>query len=46
MFGTDPLAPDSDGDGFTDGEEVGAGSDPRDAGDVPDPDSADSFDTP
>jgi len=28
--GSDPLDPDSDGDGFLDGEEVAAGSDPND----------------
>jgi len=33
--GSDPFNPDSDGDGFDDGEEVAAGSDPNDAGSVP-----------
>lgn len=32
---TDPLDADTDGDSFTDGEEVAAGSDPRDAGSTP-----------
>ena len=35
--GTDPLNPDSDGDGASDGDEVAAGSDPNDAGSLPDP---------
>ena len=33
--GSDPLDPDSDGDGFLDGEEVAAGSDPNDPGSTP-----------
>ncbi len=33
--GTDPLDPDSDGDGHLDGDEVALGSDPNDAGSVP-----------
>ena len=33
--GTDPLAADSDGDGFDDGSEVDAGSDPTDSESVP-----------
>ena len=33
--GTDPLDPDTDGDGFSDGEEVGAASDPNDSASVP-----------
>jgi hypothetical protein len=33
--GTDPLLPDTDGDGFRDGREVAAGSDPLDPGSVP-----------
>jgi len=32
---TDPLNPDTDGDGFTDGVEVAAGSDPLNAGSYP-----------
>jgi len=35
--GTDPFNVDSDGDGFADGEEVAAGSDPNDPGSVPGP---------
>jgi hypothetical protein len=34
-IGTDPRRPDSDGDGFGDGVEVFAGSDPLDAGSAP-----------
>ncbi len=34
--GTAPLNLDTDGDGFTDGEEVGAGSDPHDPASTPD----------
>ena len=34
-MGTDPLKPDTDGDGFTDGAEIDAGSDPLDADDTP-----------
>ena len=34
-LGTDPLDPDSDGDGFGDGEEAAAGSDPMAAGSTP-----------
>ncbi len=33
--GTNPLNADSDGDGFTDGAEVAAGSDPNDPGSLP-----------
>ncbi len=33
--GTDPFADDSDGDGFTDGHEVSAGSDPNDPESIP-----------
>jgi hypothetical protein len=33
--GTDPLEPDTDGDGFSDGEEVVAGADPNDPTSVP-----------
>ena len=33
--GTDPMNPDTDGDGFTDGEEVQAGSDPTDSASTP-----------
>ena len=35
MYGTDPLNHDTDGDSFTDGEEVLYGSDPLNAGSVP-----------
>lgn len=35
--GTDPLDADSDDDGFDDGTEVAAGSDPNDAGSTPPP---------
>jgi hypothetical protein len=35
--GTDPLIPDSDGDGFEDGQEVVAGSDPNDPSSFPAP---------
>ena len=34
-WGTDPNNPDSDGDGYLDGEEVDEGADPLDAGDYP-----------
>ena len=34
-LGTDPLEPDSDGDGFRDGVELAAGSDPLEAQSVP-----------
>lgn len=34
-FATDPLNPDTDGDGFSDGEEVAAGSDPTDSDSIP-----------
>ena len=33
--GTDPADPDTDGDGYTDGEEVAGGSDPNDGGSIP-----------
>ncbi|MFP6874492.1 MAG: hypothetical protein VCA55_13410 [Verrucomicrobiales bacterium] len=33
--GTDPAKADTDGDGAPDGEEVAAGSDPHDSGDIP-----------
>jgi hypothetical protein len=33
--GTDPLNPDTDGDGFNDGDEVSAGSDPNNPGSTP-----------
>jgi hypothetical protein len=33
--GTSPLNPDTDGDGFGDGEEVAAGTDPNDPGSMP-----------
>jgi hypothetical protein len=33
--GSDPGNPDTDTDGFTDGDEVAAGSDPNDAGSTP-----------
>ncbi len=33
--GTDPLNPDTDGDGFSDGVEVSVGTNPNNAGDVP-----------
>jgi hypothetical protein len=32
LYGTDPLNPDTDGDGYTDGEEVAAGYDPNGPG--------------
>jgi len=35
LHGTNPLNPDSDGDTYSDGEEVAAGSDPTDSGSVP-----------
>jgi YVTN family beta-propeller protein len=35
--GTDPFLADTDGDGFDDGDEVAAGSDPTDAGSTPSP---------
>jgi hypothetical protein len=37
--GTDPCSPDSDGDGFGDGAEVGFGADPTDDGSTPQPDA-------
>ncbi|MCH8064893.1 MAG: hypothetical protein IIC90_03580 [Chloroflexi bacterium] len=37
LAGTDPTNPDSDGDGFGDGEEINRGSNPCDGGDVPPP---------
>jgi len=36
LTGTDPFGPDSDDDGFNDGWEVSAGSDPLDPLDLPD----------
>jgi subtilisin family serine protease len=35
LYGTDPLVADTDGDGFSDGAEVAAGSDPKDPSSVP-----------
>ncbi|UCG05098.1 MAG: hypothetical protein JSV83_14365, partial [Desulfobacterales bacterium] len=35
LYGTDPLNPDSDGDGFTDGDEIGNGTDPMDPYSMP-----------
>ncbi len=35
IHGTDPSDPDSDDDGYSDGDEVGAGTDPRDPADYP-----------
>jgi len=35
-FGTDPYNPDTDGDGFADGQEINAGSDPVDPNSMPD----------
>lgn len=35
LYGTDPLQSDTDGDGFSDGEEVAANSDPLDAASQP-----------
>lgn len=35
LHGTDPNKSDSDGDGFSDGEEFTAGSDPNDSNDIP-----------
>ena len=35
--GTDPLNADTDGDGFDDGFEIVAGSDPNDSGSTPSP---------
>jgi hypothetical protein len=37
VHATDPLDPDSDADGHTDGAEVAAGTDPNDPGSHPDP---------
>ena len=34
-YGTDPFLADSDGDSYADGDEVGGGSDPLDANDMP-----------
>jgi hypothetical protein len=34
-YGTDPLHPDSDGDGYNDGEEISSGSDPLDPDSTP-----------
>ena len=39
VFGTDPLDPDTDGDGITDGDEVAAGTSPTDAESFTDEDS-------
>jgi hypothetical protein len=36
-YGTDPNNPDTDGDGYTDGEEVAAGTNPLDPGSHPEP---------
>ena len=41
VYGTDPNAADSDGDGFADGEEVYAGTDPNDDSSVPNSGSGD-----
>jgi len=35
QYGTDDNKPDSDGDGYSDGDEVASNSDPSDAGDLP-----------
>jgi hypothetical protein len=35
VYSTDPLDPDTDGDGFDDGTEVAAGSDPNLPGSIP-----------
>ena len=35
LYGTDPHNPDSDGDGFWDGEEIDQGSNPLDSGSIP-----------
>jgi hypothetical protein len=35
LHGTEPLDPDTDGDGFPDGFEIRTGSDPLDPEDVP-----------
>lgn len=35
IYGTDPLNPDSDGDGFLDGQEINYGSNPNDPNDYP-----------
>ncbi len=35
VYGTDPLNADTDGDGFTDGQEIASGTDPKNAGSTP-----------
>jgi len=39
LYTTDPLNPDSDGDGYTDGEEISGGTDPLDPDSIPLPHS-------